>query len=81
MRIEITVAKTSPLPDGAMSALSAELSRRINECFPDSTSSVSLRYASSNNLTVMGADKQTRDQISHILQETWESADDWFCAG
>ncbi|SFM91558.1 DNA-damage-inducible protein I [Izhakiella capsodis] len=80
MRIEITVAKISPLPIGAMEALSAELSRRIKASFPDSTNSISLRYASSNNLTVMGADKQTRDKINEILQETWESADDWFFA-
>ncbi|OON40706.1 DNA damage-inducible protein I [Izhakiella australiensis] len=78
MRIEITVAKTSPLPAGAMDALSTELTRRINEHFPDRSNSVSLRYASSNNLTVMGADKQARDRVSEILQETWESADEWF---
>ncbi len=35
MRVEITVAKTSPLPSGAMEALKAELSRRIDEEFPD----------------------------------------------
>jgi len=29
---------------------------------------------------VLGASKEDRDRISEILQETWESADDWFSA-
>ncbi|EAT9264774.1 DNA damage-inducible protein I, partial [Salmonella enterica] len=29
MRIEVTIAKTSPLPAGAIGALAGELSRRI----------------------------------------------------
>ena len=73
MRVEITVAKTSPLPSGAMEALTAELSRRIDEEFPDGQNHVKVRYA-----TVLGGGKETRDRISDILQETWESADDWF---
>lgn len=47
MRIEVTIAKTSPLPAGAIDALA-------------------------------GATKEDKQRISEILQETWESADDWF---
>ena len=35
MRIEVTVAKTTALPAGALDALADELSRRINDQFPD----------------------------------------------
>ncbi|WP_130834689.1 DNA damage-inducible protein I [[Erwinia] mediterraneensis] len=78
MRVEVTVAKSRPLPAGAIEALSQELARRIDKKFPESENRVSVRYASANNLTVMGGSKEIRDQVSDILQETWESADDWF---
>lgn len=80
MRIEVTVAKTTSLPAGAIDALTQELSKRIDKHFPDGTNTISVRYASANNLTVMGGGKDAKDQITDILQETWESADDWFMA-
>ena len=55
-----------------------ELSRRIAEQFPAIDSQVSVRYATGNQLSVFGALKEDQDRISEILQETWESADDWF---
>ena len=67
MRIEVSIAKTTALPNGALEALNNELSRRIAEQFPAIDSQVSVRYATGNQLSVFGA-----------LQETWESADDWF---
>ena len=78
MRIEVTVARTTSLPAGAIDALSAELSKRIDKQFPESAHSGSVRYAAANKLTVMGGGKEAKDQITDILQETWESADDWF---
>ncbi|EMV9511236.1 DNA damage-inducible protein I [Escherichia coli] len=81
MRIEVTIAKTSPLPAGAIDALAGELSRRIQYAFPefpDNEGHVSVRYAAANNLSVIGATKEDKQRISEILQETWESADDWF---
>ncbi|SNY60188.1 DNA damage-inducible protein I [Enterobacter sp. CC120223-11] len=78
MRIEVTIAKTTVLPAGAIDALSSELSRRILSQFPDRDGQVSVRYAAANNLSVIGAPKEDKDRISEILQETWESADDWF---
>ena len=78
MRVEVTVAKTTSLPAGAIEALTQELSRRIDKQFPDGNNSMSVRYAGANNLTVMGGGKEAKDLISEILQETWESADDWF---
>ncbi|WP_034914032.1 DNA damage-inducible protein I [Erwinia sp. 9145] len=81
MRVEVTVAKTTSLPAGAIDALTGELSKRIDKHFPESMNSVSVRYAGANNLTVMGGGKEAKDRITEILQETWESADDWFITG
>ncbi|CAD5354476.1 DNA damage-inducible protein I [Enterobacter cancerogenus] len=78
MRIEVTIAKTTVLPAGALDALAGELSRRIDENFPDNENPVTVRYATANNLSVIGGAKEVKERISEILQETWESADDWF---
>lgn len=78
MRIEVTIAKTTPLPPGAIDALSQELSRRIHDHFPDVGDKITVRYAGANHLSVIGGAKEDKDRISEILQETWESADDWF---
>ncbi len=75
MRIEVTIARTTALPAGA---LAGEFSRRINDSFPEREGAVTVRYASSNNLSVIGGAKEDKERISEILQETWESADDWF---
>ncbi|MDW5499667.1 DNA damage-inducible protein I [Pseudomonas lundensis] len=78
MRVEVTIDKTKPLPSGAIEALTGELSKRINHQFPDTL--VQVRYASANGLSVLGGLKTDKDLIADILQETWESADDWFSA-
>jgi len=80
MRIEVTIAKTTPLPAGAVDALAGELSRRIQDVWPDISTQVQVRLASSNQLSVLGGAKEDKARISEILQETWESADDWFNA-
>ncbi len=80
MRIEVTIAKTTPLPAGAVDALAGELSRRIQDTWPDISTEVKVRLASSNQLSVLGGAKEDKTRISEILQETWESADDWFNA-
>lgn len=79
MRVEVTVDKTKPLPSGAIEALTAELSKRVNRQFPDAT--VQVRYAAANGLSVMGGAKTDRVVIGELLQETWESADEWFNTG
>ncbi len=78
MRVEVTVARTTQLPDGAIVALVQELTKRINVQFPATDNTVSVRYSSAHNLTVFGAPKEEKERVSEILQETWESADDWF---
>ncbi|SPW26772.1 DNA-damage-inducible protein I [Edwardsiella tarda] len=76
MRIELTLDKRNPLPDGALDAFRHEFSRRIQPHYPDCI--VQVRQASANNLSVLGGNKSDREIIETILQETWESADDWF---
>lgn len=73
MRIEVSIAKTTALPNGALEALNNELSRRIAEQFPAIDSQVSVRYATGNQLSVFGALKEDKDRISEILQETWKA--------
>jgi len=78
MRIEVTIAKTTPLPPGAIDALASELSRRLQSDYPDIEGKVTVRYAAANNLSVLGGAKGDKERVSEILQQTWESADDWF---
>lgn len=68
MRIEVTIAKTSPLPAGLLTP-AGELSRRIQYAFPDNEGHVSVRYAAANNLSVIGATKEDKQRISEILQK------------
>jgi DNA-damage-inducible protein I len=76
MRIEITLAKATPLPAGALEALTQEFTTRIDKQFDDPQ--VQVRYAGANGISVMGGSKEDKELITTILQETWESADDWF---
>lgn len=80
MRIEVSVARSTLLPAGALEALRDEFSRRIAQQFPESQHQVTVRLAGSNQLSVTGGLKEDKQRITEILQETWESADDWFDA-
>lgn len=73
MKIEITIERTKKLPDGAIPALETELLKRLNKPFPDCK--LTIKRAGSDGLTVIGGEKK---EVEKILQETWESADDWF---
>ena len=58
MRIEVTIAKSTVLPAGALDALAGELSRRINSTFPENDGAVTVRYATANHLSVIGGAKE-----------------------
>lgn len=73
MKVELTIDRKKQLPDGAVQALEIEFLRRLNKRFEDCK--LSIRRASIDGLTVIGGDK---DEVSDILQEIWESADEWF---
>lgn len=76
MKVEITIDRTKELPKGALPALEKELLKRLNHQYEDC--SLIIRRAGSDGLSVFGADKDDKKIIEKILQETWESADDWF---
>lgn len=76
MKVELTIDRTKKLPDGAVSALEKELLKRLNNQYENC--SLTIRRAGSDGLSVFGGDKDDKKKIEKILQETWESADDWF---
>jgi len=73
MKIELTIDRMKKLPDGAIPALESELLKRLSKQFDDYQ--LTIKRASHDGLTVSGSDKK---EVEHILQETWESADEWF---
>nr|VUD30648.1 DNA-damage-inducible protein I [Raoultella sp. NCTC 9187] len=60
MRIEVSIAKTTALPSGALEALNNELSRRIDQQFPAKPSQVTVRFATANNLLLLVALKKIK---------------------
>ena len=66
MRVEVTIDKKKKLPDGAVPALEAELLRRLSQNYEDC------------KLIVIGGADGDKKRVEQILQDTWESADDWF---
>ncbi|ULN05797.1 DinI family protein [Klebsiella pneumoniae subsp. pneumoniae] len=78
MKVEITIDRQKILPDGAVPALEKELLRRLDQNF--NNCSLVIRRASSDGLTVLrGMDGVKKKRVEEILQDTWGSADDWFC--
>lgn len=73
MNIELTIVRMKKLPDGAIPALESELLKRLSKQFDDYQ--LTIKRASNDGLTVFGGDKK---EVEHIVQETWENADEWF---
>lgn len=80
MRIEVTIDKlnTKSFPAGYTNALTEELTNRLSRKFSDFD--VKVRFAGADGLTVLGGMPDDKEVIQEILQETWESADDWLQA-
>lgn len=76
MRVELTIDRTKKLPDGALPALEKEFSIRLENRF--SECSLIIRRAGSYGLSFYGAENNDKKDVEQILQETWESAEDWF---
>lgn len=76
MKVELTIDQAKKLPDGAMAALEKELLKRLRDQFEDL--SLVVRRAGSDGLSVYGGEKEAKKMVEGILQDTWESADDWF---
>ncbi|MEA4402665.1 DinI-like family protein [Klebsiella pneumoniae] len=76
MKVEVTIDKHKKLPDGAIPALKQELLRRLSQSYDDCK--LTIRRTSNDGLSVLGGADGDKKRVEQILQETWESADDWF---
>ncbi|QDL31466.1 DinI-like family protein [Serratia liquefaciens] len=76
MKVELVIQKNKELPVGAVAAIEQEFQKRLLKQFPDCR--VSVRLGGQDNLSVLGAEKSVKERVENILQETWESAEDWF---
>jgi len=76
MKVELTIDRTKELPEGAVPALERELLKRLQSQFDECN--LIVRRAGSDGLSVYGGEKEAKKKVEEILQQTWESADDWF---
>ncbi|MCM7618890.1 DinI-like family protein [Enterobacter vonholyi] len=76
MKVELTIDRTKELPEGAVPALERELLKRLQSQFDECC--LIVRRAVSDGLSVYGGEKEAKKKVEEILQQTWESADDWF---
>ncbi|EEH8522593.1 DinI family protein, partial [Salmonella enterica] len=76
MKIELTINKSKELPRGAIPALEKELLKRLQNQYENCN--LTIRRGSQDGLSIVGAADGDKKRIQSILQETWESADDWF---
>jgi hypothetical protein len=76
MKVEVTIDKMKKLPTGAEAALEIELLRRLSQSYEDCK--LTIRRAGTDGLSVLGGADGDKKRVEQILQETWESADDWF---
>ncbi|ECW0357510.1 DinI family protein [Salmonella enterica subsp. enterica] len=76
MRIELVISWTKQLPEGAVPALEKELITRLQNQYENCN--LTIRRGSQDGLSIVGAADGDKKRIQSILQETWESADDWF---
>ncbi|ECE3501308.1 TPA_asm: DinI-like family protein [Salmonella enterica subsp. diarizonae] len=70
MRIELVISRTKQLAEGAVPVLEKELMICLQN--------LTIRRGSQDGLSIVGAADGDKKRIQSILQETWESADDWF---
>ncbi|ENU0484967.1 DinI family protein [Salmonella enterica] len=68
--------KSKELPRGAIPALEKELLKRLQNQYENCN--LTIRRGSQDGLSIVGAADDDKKRIQSILQETWESADDWF---
>ncbi len=76
MRIELVISRAKQLPEGAVHALDIELITRLQNQYENCN--LTIRRGSQDGLSIVGAAYVDKKRIQSILQETWESADDWF---
>jgi hypothetical protein len=73
MKIDLTIDRIKKLPDGAIPALGSEPLKRLSKQFDGCQ--LTIKCASNDGMAVFVGDKK---EVEHIVQEAWESADEWF---
>ncbi|MBT2053145.1 DinI-like family protein [Enterobacter hormaechei] len=73
MNSGLTIECMKKNPDGALPVLESQLLIRLSKKFDDYQ--LTIRRVSHDGLAVFGGDKK---EVEHIVQKTWESADEWF---
>ncbi|HCA7858246.1 DinI-like family protein [Enterobacter hormaechei] len=73
MKVELPIEYTKKLPGGALPALKVGISNRLSKQF--NNCQLTINRTTNDSLTIFGGDKK---EVEHIVQETWESADEWF---
>lgn len=76
MKVELPIDNTKKLPNGAFPTLEKELLKRLQNRF-DECSLVMCR-AGFDESSVDSGEKEAKKQVGELLQQTGESADDWF---
>ena len=80
MRVEVSIAKekAKAMPKGSINALTEELTKRLSSRYDDVE--VIVKTAGNDGLSVLRSKNKEGDKeyVEEVLQETWESADDWF---
>ena len=80
MIVEVMIAKekANGMPKGSIDALREELTERLSRKYDDL--SVVVKTASNDGLSVLRSKDKEGDKayVQSVLQETWESADEWF---
>ncbi|EBU0771246.1 DinI family protein [Salmonella enterica] len=66
----LVISRTKQLAEGAVPVLEKELMTCLQN--------LTIRLGSQDGLSIVGAADGDKKRIQSILQETWESADDWF---
>ncbi|WP_259275050.1 DinI family protein [Rahnella variigena] len=61
---------------GAVEASKEEFQKRLDDHYPGATFAV--RRVHSDGLSVMGGTARDKEVIDVMLQNTWESAEDWY---
>ena len=76
MIVEISIDSKVASPDGAVPALKIELLRWLSQSCEDCK--LTIRRPGANGLSTFSGIESDKETIEEVLQETWESADDWF---
>ncbi|SLK13629.1 DinI-like family protein [Enterobacter sp. NFR05] len=79
MYVEISIAKEKAkiMPKGSTGALAHEMTKRLIHRYPDVE--VIIKISSTDGLSILRSKdiEGDKEYVLEILQEAWESADDW----